>query len=226
MLADLGSQSSWIIIIFNLFFIFLIIFIIYSLNTTFNILSPILWSFLKGTSTTAGPSGISAQHFATSACICASLKGAVNIRVSGKAPISVSSFLAGGRLIALNKNKEGSPPDVNTTQAGKKVHMHMCHPKEKNLWYLSIIEDYCLSEDFVNAFNRVSRQEVLNECGTFPPELLSAIGIGSHTLWCHPLGSKTSSQSGVYYILLRSLVHTWGFTLINHFFLQWWSSPF
>eukprot|EP00731_Ephydatia_muelleri_P036887 Em0346g3a len=47
------------------------------------------------TSTTAGPSGISAQHFATSACICASLKGAVNIRVSGKAPISVSSFLAG-----------------------------------------------------------------------------------------------------------------------------------
>ena len=41
------------------------------------------------------------------------------------------------------------------------------------------IEDNWLNEDFVvfkvdmsNAFNSVSRQEVLNECGTFFPELL------------------------------------------------------
>ena len=33
----------------------------------------------------------------------------MNFMVSGKAPQAVSKF---GRLIALNKNKEGSPPDI------------------------------------------------------------------------------------------------------------------
>ena len=67
------------------------------------------------------------------------------------------------------------------------------------------IEDNWLSEDFVvfkvdmsNAFNNVSRQEVLNKCGTFSHELLPWISwcYGSHTLLWHKLG-KISSQSGV-----------------------------
>ena len=36
----------------------------------------------------------------------------VNLLVSGKALQVVSKLMAGGRLIALNKNKEGSPPDI------------------------------------------------------------------------------------------------------------------
>ena len=51
--------------------------------------------------------------------ICASLKGVVNLLASGKAPSSVSVFLAGGRLIALNKNKNGFRPDIRPIAVGE-----------------------------------------------------------------------------------------------------------
>ena len=79
-----------------------------TLGPSFDILH-ILRSFTKGTS--AGPSGLSIQHLLDAASvplqtpICDSLKGVVNILASGKAPKSVSAFLSGGRLIALNKGK-------------------------------------------------------------------------------------------------------------------------
>eukprot|EP00731_Ephydatia_muelleri_P025228 Em0017g311a len=44
--------------------------------------------------------------------ICSSLRGVVDILASGRAPVSVSKFLAGGSLTALVKNKEGRPLDI------------------------------------------------------------------------------------------------------------------
>ena len=93
-----------------------------TLGPTFNILK-ILRSFPKGTS--AGPSGLSVQHLLDAASIPLhtsigdSLKGIVNLMASGKVPVSVATFLAGGRLIALNKGKEGNPPDVRPIAVGE-----------------------------------------------------------------------------------------------------------
>ena len=93
-----------------------------TLGPTFNILK-ILRSFPKGTS--AGPSGLSVQHLLDAASIPLhtpigdSLKGIVNLMASGKVPEPVATFLAGGRLIALNKGKEGNPPDVRPIAVGE-----------------------------------------------------------------------------------------------------------
>ena len=79
-----------------------------TLGPTFNILK-ILGSFPKGTS--AGPSGLSVQHLLDAASIPLhtsigdSLKDIVNLMASGKVPVPVATFLAGGRLIALYKGK-------------------------------------------------------------------------------------------------------------------------
>ena len=51
--------------------------------------------------------------------ITSSLREVANLLVSGKAPQAVSKFMAGGRLIALNKNKEGSPPDIRPIIVGE-----------------------------------------------------------------------------------------------------------
>eukprot|EP00731_Ephydatia_muelleri_P011585 Em0006g479a len=88
----------------------------------FNILS-VLHSFPKGTA--CGPSGLRIQHLLDSAQIhlsvplCSSLRGVVDILVSGRAPISVSKFLAGGSLTALVKNKEGRPLDIRPIAVGE-----------------------------------------------------------------------------------------------------------
>eukprot|EP00731_Ephydatia_muelleri_P031244 Em0022g758a len=93
-----------------------------TLGPTFNILK-ILRSFPKGTS--AGPSGLSVQHLLDAASIPLhtsigdSLRGIVNLMASGKVPVPVATFLAGGRLIALNKGKEGNPPDVRPIAVGE-----------------------------------------------------------------------------------------------------------
>ena len=87
------------------------------------------------------------------------------------------------------------------------------------------LEDSWEREDFVafkvgmaNAFNRVPRQAVLDECAFFP-ELLPWVSwcYGSHTILWHPKG-KISSQSGVqqgdpldpmlFALVLRKLVST------------------
>ena len=81
----------------------------------FNILS-VLHSFPKGTA--CGPSGLHIQHLLDDTQvhlptpICSSLRGIVDILASGRAPVSVSKFLAGGSLTALVKNKEGRPLDI------------------------------------------------------------------------------------------------------------------
>eukprot|EP00731_Ephydatia_muelleri_P030030 Em0021g553a len=88
----------------------------------FNILS-VLHSFPKGTA--CGPSGLRIQHLLDSAQIhlsvplCSSLHGVVDILASGRAPISVSKFLAGGSLTALVKNKEGRPLDIRPIAVGE-----------------------------------------------------------------------------------------------------------
>eukprot|EP00731_Ephydatia_muelleri_P020997 Em0013g724a len=95
-----------------------------TLGPSFDILH-ILRSFTKGTS--AGPSGLSIQHLLDAASvplqtpICDSLKGVVNILASGKDPKSVSAFLSGGRLIALNKGKfsEGQCTDIRPLVVGE-----------------------------------------------------------------------------------------------------------
>ena len=50
--------------------------------------------------------------------ICSSLKDRVNILASGKVPL-VLKFLAGGNLIALLKDKPGSPPYIHPIAAGE-----------------------------------------------------------------------------------------------------------
>ena len=85
------------------------------LDSSFDI-GAVLRSFPKDTA--AGPSGLRIQHILDvisvplQTPITSSLREVVNLLVSGKAPQAVSKFMAGGRLIALNKNKEGSPPDI------------------------------------------------------------------------------------------------------------------
>ena len=51
--------------------------------------------------------------------ICSSLRQVINILIAGKAPTSVSRFLAGASLIALNKIKEGCPPDTRPIAVGE-----------------------------------------------------------------------------------------------------------
>ena len=88
----------------------------------FNILS-VLHSFPKGT--VCGPSGLRIQHLLDAAQvhlpipICPSLRGVVDILASGRAPVSVSKFLAGGSLTALVKNKEGRPLDIRPIVVGE-----------------------------------------------------------------------------------------------------------
>eukprot|EP00731_Ephydatia_muelleri_P021996 Em0014g587a len=53
--------------------------------------------------------------------ICSSLRQLVNILAAGKVPTSVSKFLAGGCLIALNKNKEGCPTDIRPIAVGETI---------------------------------------------------------------------------------------------------------
>ena len=46
----------------------------------------------------------------------------MNLLVSGRAPQAVSKFMAGGgTLIALNKNKEGSLPDIRPIVVGESL---------------------------------------------------------------------------------------------------------
>ena len=93
-----------------------------SLRSDFNILS-VLRSFPKDAG--AGPSGLHVQHLldvsstALPTPICASLREVMNLLASGKAPPTVSKYLAGGNLIALNKLKEGCPPDIRPIAVGE-----------------------------------------------------------------------------------------------------------
>ena len=43
----------------------------------------------------------------------------VNLLASGKVPIEVSRYLAGGNLTALKKNKPNSPPDIRPIAVGE-----------------------------------------------------------------------------------------------------------
>eukprot|EP00731_Ephydatia_muelleri_P023931 Em0016g202a len=134
------------------------------------------------------------------------------------------TFLAGGKLFALNKSKEGSPPDVRLRRITGKCICTILRNKisffqpsqfgiackagaEKIVHSLRrCIEDNWLSDDFVvfkvmdmlNAFNMVSRQAVIDECATSFPELLPWVSwcYGSHSSLWHPMG-QVSSQSGV-----------------------------
>ena len=88
----------------------------------FNILS-VLRSIPKATA--CGPSGLRIQHLLNAAevtfqkMICSSLKDIVNLLASGKVPLVVSKFLAGGNVIALSKGKPGSPPDIRPIAVGE-----------------------------------------------------------------------------------------------------------
>eukprot|EP00731_Ephydatia_muelleri_P014360 Em0008g80a len=93
-----------------------------SIGPDFNILE-VLQSFPKGSA--AGPSGLRIQHLLDAASIplptsiCSLLRDLVNLLSSGKAPTSVSTFLAGGSLTALNKFKHGCLPDIRPIAVGE-----------------------------------------------------------------------------------------------------------
>ena len=86
-------------------------------------LKAILHSFPKGTA--CGPSGLRIQHLIEVAgipmqsSICAALRDIVNLLLSGKVPVSVAKFMAGGSLVALEKNKPNCPLDVRPIAVGE-----------------------------------------------------------------------------------------------------------
>ena len=88
----------------------------------FNILT-IPKSFPKATA--CGPSGLCIQHLLNAAevpvppPIGALLRDVVNLLASGKVPVSVSKFLAGGSLTALDKNKPNGLPDIRPIAVGE-----------------------------------------------------------------------------------------------------------
>ena len=51
--------------------------------------------------------------------ICNSLRAVVNTLATGKAPMPISRYLAGGSLTALIKNKEGLPLDIRPIAVGE-----------------------------------------------------------------------------------------------------------
>ncbi|KAL5484012.1 hypothetical protein EMCRGX_G020438 [Ephydatia muelleri] len=114
----------------------------------------------------------------------------------GKAPQAVSTFMAGDRLVALNKNRDGSPPDVRpivplqfgvACRAGAEKIVHSLR---------NCIEEHWLEElNIANAFNLVSR---LDGCPVLFPEILSYVSwyCGSHPELWHPM-SHLSSQIGI-----------------------------
>eukprot|EP00731_Ephydatia_muelleri_P024931 Em0017g14a len=83
----------------------------------------VLRSFPKASA--CGPSGLRIQHLLDASevplptGIGASLREVVNLLASGRAPVGVAKFLAGGSLIALVKNKPDSPPDVRPIAVGE-----------------------------------------------------------------------------------------------------------
>ena len=200
----------------------------------FNIMA-VLHSFPKDTA--CGPSGLRIQHLIEAAevplqfPICAVLREVVNLLISGKVPVQVTRFLAGGNLVALEKNKPNCPPDIRPIAVGEAIRRLvgkcLCSmTKAKAHDFLApfqlgvacqggaekIIRGLrsCMDEhwqevdfavlkiDLLNAFNRVSRQAVLNACALHIPELLpwSQWCYGQHPALWHSLGS-ISSETGV-----------------------------
>eukprot|EP00731_Ephydatia_muelleri_P013062 Em0007g372a len=84
----------------------------------------ILWQSCVQLSAT-GPSGLRIQHLIDAAEITLQtpilhlLRKIINILASGKAPVDVSIFLAGGNLTALQKSKPGCPLDVRPIAVGE-----------------------------------------------------------------------------------------------------------
>ena len=93
-----------------------------TIGPDFNMLA-ILHSFPKDTA--AGPSGLRIQHLLDAATIplptsiCSALRDVVNLLASGNVPSQVSTYLAGGSLTALNKVKQGCPPDIRPIAVGE-----------------------------------------------------------------------------------------------------------
>ncbi|KAL5484475.1 hypothetical protein EMCRGX_G020985 [Ephydatia muelleri] len=93
-----------------------------SLPSSLNLMA-ILHSFPKLSA--AGPSGLRIQHLIDAAEITLQtpilhlLRKVINILASGKAPVDVSIFLAGGNLTALQKSKPGCPLDVRPIAVGE-----------------------------------------------------------------------------------------------------------
>ena len=92
------------------------------LKADFDILS-VLRSFPKGTA--AGSSGLRVQHLLDVTAIplhtpiCTSLRCLVNLLAGARAPPSISKFLAGGNLVALNKTTEASKSDIRPIAVGE-----------------------------------------------------------------------------------------------------------
>eukprot|EP00731_Ephydatia_muelleri_P036720 Em0311g4a len=92
------------------------------LKADFDILS-VLRSFPKGTAT--GSSGLRVLHLLDVTAIplytpiCTSLRCLVNLLAGARAPPSISKFLAGGNLVALNKTTEASKSDIRPIAVGE-----------------------------------------------------------------------------------------------------------
>ena len=185
----------------------------------------LLHSFPKDTA--CGPSGLRIQHLIEAAevplqfPICAVLRDVVNLLISGKVPVQVARFLAGGNLVALEKNKPNCPLEIRPIAVGEAIRRLagkcLCViTKEKAHDFLAPLQlgvtcpagaekiihglrdcvdehwhDADLMIDLHKAFNRVSRQAVLDACDLHFPELLSWSSrcYGQHPALWHPMGT-------------------------------------
>ena len=170
----------------------------------FDLLS-VLKSFPKASA--CGPSGLRIQHLLDAAevhlptPICPSLREVVCLLASGRAPVEVAKFLAGGSLVALIKDMPNCPHDIRPIEALRRLTSKcLCIlTKAKAAEYFEgyqtgvacpggseisvhglrdCIEKHWNDEDFVtlkidfqNAFNIVSRKAFLEECHARFPEL-------------------------------------------------------
>eukprot|EP00731_Ephydatia_muelleri_P010053 Em0005g639a len=139
------------------------------------------------------------------------LRDVVNLLISGKVPVQVARFLAGGNLVALEKNKPNCPPDIRPIAVGEAIRRLagkcLCViPKEKAHDFLAPLQlgvvtpagaekiihglRGCVDEHWHDADFAILKIHF--------PELLpwSSWCYGQHPALWHPLGT-ISSEIGV-----------------------------
>ena len=69
--------------------------------------------------------------------ICAVLREVVNMLISGKVPVQVAWFLAGGNLVALEKNNMRRPEGPHAVSLGKECNTAMMLKSQWRYFFLN-----------------------------------------------------------------------------------------
>ena len=177
----------------------------------------VMHSFPKETA--CGPSGLRIQHLIEAAevplqfPISTTLLEVVNLLASGKVPTLVARYLAGENLVALEKTKPNSPPDIRPIAVGEALRrltgkclcaltknkaydffpplqLGVACPSGAEQIIHSLrhcVDEHWMGKDFAILkidLRNAFRQAVVDTCGHHYPELLE------WTIWCygqHPI---------------------------------------